>query len=206
MSDTSESVIEEIIENLPRHAVRHEAILLPQYWVSTTIGNFRTDFAIQSPSRTIAIECDGTAFHDAYRDEIRDAAILSQTLIDTIYRIPGTLALDHHIDCVAIIALLEADLFDPNWVIRHHAAISFDTSEVTVERLRMMDAEITVESFSSMGYRRSIGLCSRVRYNAHHRYFWRTIATKLEHDELGSIDNYLAVAEVERAAFLGGSK
>ena len=176
MSDSSESVIEEILENPLYQAVNDRSAVVPQYWLETSLGKFRADFVVKSEQRSIAIECDGTQFHDADRDEIRDAAILSQTEIDTVYRIPGLLILDHHLDCIAIISLIEPDLFDEDWLTRHRNAISFPANEEYREQLLKMDSQIEIESFRLKTRGLGIGVRTTCRFMDNDRHYWKKIA------------------------------
>jgi hypothetical protein len=58
--------------------------------VETTHGTFFLDFVIRLFSGlSIGIECDGKEFHDRYRDEWRDAIILSNSNIEEIVRLTG---------------------------------------------------------------------------------------------------------------------
>lgn len=59
----------------------HGLPFAPQY----PVGRYVIDFA--DPKRLIAIECDGSAFHDADRDARRDAYLIEQGW--TVYRTPG---------------------------------------------------------------------------------------------------------------------
>ena len=67
-----------------------EAKLIPQYKVHTICGNFVIDFlCVTSDGKKIGIECDGKEFHDDSRDEWRDAMILGDEKVDSIYRFRG---------------------------------------------------------------------------------------------------------------------
>ena len=64
--------------------------LQTQYHVKTICGLFIVDFvAVSSSGRHVGFECDGKEFHDASRDEWRDAMILGSKELDAIYRLRG---------------------------------------------------------------------------------------------------------------------
>lgn len=79
--------------------------------VSTPWGNFILDFVVECKSERIAFECDGKDFHDVGRDEWRDAMILGEGYIDTIYRLRGTDLVYHTEDCLFVISRLEPQIF-----------------------------------------------------------------------------------------------
>ncbi|WP_373060733.1 hypothetical protein [Gemmatimonas sp.] len=56
----------------------------------TAIGRFVLDFTFTTPSGfCVAVECDGSAFHDTTVDTWRDAALISERKIDMMVRIDG---------------------------------------------------------------------------------------------------------------------
>ena len=64
--------------------------LVNQHPVETICGKFIIDFVIVSNNgKHIGVECDGKDFHDASRDEWRDAMIIGDGHLDVIYRIKG---------------------------------------------------------------------------------------------------------------------
>lgn len=75
-------------------AVKHldgSVDLQTQYHVKTICGLFIVDFvAVSSSGRYVGFECDGKEFHNASRDEWRDAMILGSEGLDAIYRLRGT--------------------------------------------------------------------------------------------------------------------
>lgn len=64
----------------------------------TVCGNFRIDFVCLA-GKGIGIECDGKDYHDEDRDEWRDAMILGDHCVDTIYRFRGQ-DLNYHMEDV----------------------------------------------------------------------------------------------------------
>ena len=85
----AESPIESIFEEA---FIKHSAagvVLERQREFITQLGTFRVDFAIKQQGLLIGIECDGREFHDSFRDEIRDAVILGEGHLDTMYRFTG---------------------------------------------------------------------------------------------------------------------
>ncbi len=64
----------------------------------TICGRFVIDFVLSSPEiGHIGVECDGHEFHDARRDEWRDAVILGGNLVDSMYRLRGS-DITYHLD------------------------------------------------------------------------------------------------------------
>jgi hypothetical protein len=86
-------------------------ILDKQIEVNTSWGTFILDFVVECESQRIAFECDGKDFHDVERDEWRDALILGEGHVDTIYRLRGTDLVHHAEDCLFVISRLEPKIF-----------------------------------------------------------------------------------------------
>lgn len=63
------------------------------FWPQFPVGRFVVDFA--DPVRKIALECDGSAYHDAVKDARRDAAL--EKMGWTTYRIPGRECFEEHV-------------------------------------------------------------------------------------------------------------
>jgi len=85
--------------------------LIPQYEVKTICGNFRLDFMVDTLTGKIGFECDGKDFHDASRDEWRDAMILGSKCVDAIYRMRGQDLYYHINDILYFISRLDPELF-----------------------------------------------------------------------------------------------
>ena len=77
--------------------------------VSTSRGNFRLDFLFDGH---VAIELDGKKFHDFNRDAIRDRAILCDTKITEIIRIPGAVWWWREEDTMDVLMRWHARFFD----------------------------------------------------------------------------------------------
>jgi len=85
-------------------------VLNKQVDVETICGTFRVDFVADCGPK-IAFECDGAEYHDAARDEWRDAMILGADAVDVIYRLRGRDLTYHLEDCLFVISRLEPDIF-----------------------------------------------------------------------------------------------
>ena len=81
-----------------------------QIEANTPWGIFILDFMVECKSEKIAFECDGKDFHDLRRDEWRDAIILGEGYIDTIYHLRGTDLIHRTEDCFFIISLLDPQI------------------------------------------------------------------------------------------------
>lgn len=106
-----------IEDRLVFHFVNYAALdleLTPQVAVDTLCGRFVLDFVALTPAGyRVGIECDGKDFHDAGRDEWRDAMILGDGYADAIYRIRGS---DIHYvihDVLYLMASFDPVLFSP---------------------------------------------------------------------------------------------
>lgn len=86
-------------------------LLVPQVDIDTVCGRFRLDFMVEHGGRRIAIECDGAEFHDAARDEWRDAVTLGDGKADKIYRFRGQDLHYHPEDCLFLLSTWEPALF-----------------------------------------------------------------------------------------------
>ena len=86
--------------------------LQAQYHVETICGLFIVDFvAVSSSGRHVGFECDGKEFHNASRDEWRDAMILGSEELDAIYRLRGA-DIIHQLDNILfLLSRCETELF-----------------------------------------------------------------------------------------------
>lgn len=84
-----DSPIEDIFaENLVKY-LSENVRLDRQVEVSTEFGDFVLDFVCTAADRSVAFECDGRDYHDAERDEWRDAFIMATRTVSSIWRISG---------------------------------------------------------------------------------------------------------------------
>jgi hypothetical protein len=91
--------------------LRPSVNLEKQVELATQHGSFRADFILAGMGRRIEIECDGRDFHDAFRDEFRDAIVLGEGHVDTIYRFRGCDITYYPDDCVWLISSLHPNFF-----------------------------------------------------------------------------------------------
>lgn len=106
-----DSPIEDIFARSLGRYVNPNLRLDKQIEVNTPWGVFILDFVIECKSKRIAFECDGKDFHNSTRDEWRDAMILGEGHVDTIYRLRGTDLIHHTDDCLFVISTLEPQIF-----------------------------------------------------------------------------------------------
>lgn len=97
-------------EDFARHLVKHlspSIVLLTQQRVGTPAGTFRLDFLLRSSSLApLAIETDGSAFHEPIIDAWRDAAILGTGSVRDIIRIQGRDIFRHPHDVLYVLSRL----------------------------------------------------------------------------------------------------
>jgi len=107
-----ESVIEEEFSWHLNKYIKLPQKLTSQYPVSTICGEFRPDFIYQyETGRKVIFECDGKEFHDASRDEWRDAMILGDGFANRIFRIRGSDIKYHIADVLYLISKIEPSMF-----------------------------------------------------------------------------------------------
>ncbi|MFQ5875594.1 MAG: hypothetical protein ACE5JL_17600 [Dehalococcoidia bacterium] len=82
-----------------------------QVEIHTRHGLFRADFVLSHMGEKIEVECDGRDFHDQSRDELRDAIVLGEGHVDTIYRFRGCDITYNPADCVWLMSVLDPSLF-----------------------------------------------------------------------------------------------
>lgn len=70
----------------------------------TICGTFRTDFVASTSIDSIAIECDGNKYHNKSRDEWRDAMILGEKELSTIFRLRGNDLIYRIEDCFFLLS------------------------------------------------------------------------------------------------------
>jgi hypothetical protein len=114
----SDSELEDLFAyNLDKY-LSSDVKLLQQVEVSTICGKYKLDFVAKlSNGQSIAFECDGAEFHDARRDEWRDAMILGEKEISTIYRFPGSALFYHMEDCLYFLSRWEPHLFSSSGLV-----------------------------------------------------------------------------------------
>ncbi|MFZ1389844.1 MAG: hypothetical protein WBP46_18985 [Thiolinea sp.] len=107
-----DSPIEDIFA---RHYVNYASETIaftPQASINTLCGVFILDFLLEDGSGyRVGIECDGKEFHDAARDEWRDAMILGEHHVDVIYRVRGSDIVYYMEDVLYILSKFEPSLF-----------------------------------------------------------------------------------------------
>jgi len=92
--------------------LRKDIALVPQHKVRTYCGTFRVDFLIASKELSIAIECDGRAFHQTRsRDLARDTLILGSHAVNTIFRLQGNNIYYRIGDCLFLLSQCCPHLF-----------------------------------------------------------------------------------------------
>ena len=106
-----DSPIEDIFAWHCKKYLRDDIAFNSQVEITTKHGKFRLDFLLVNKARKIAVECDGEDFHDAHRDELRDAIILGEGHVDTIYRFRGCDLLHSPNECIWLMSLLNSQLF-----------------------------------------------------------------------------------------------
>lgn len=82
-----------------------------QVELDTRHGQFRMDFVLTDADQKVAVECDGHEFHDPFRDEFRDAILLGEDHLETIYHFRGCDLTYHAEDCLWLMSILNPNLF-----------------------------------------------------------------------------------------------
>jgi very-short-patch-repair endonuclease len=106
-----------------------------QYEVITICGKFVVDFVAISPSgKKIGIECDGKDFHNKARDEWRDAMIMGDDRLDSIYRLRGVDLTYFMNDVLYILSRCEPDLFSQRGHLNIETLASTEIQDIKVEK------------------------------------------------------------------------
>jgi very-short-patch-repair endonuclease len=79
--------------------------------VRTQCGTYRMDFVCNAGGRSVGIECDGQDYHDAERDEWRDALIMATGRVNAIYRLKGCDIFSEINRVLYLVSLCEESLF-----------------------------------------------------------------------------------------------
>lgn len=109
------------------------AKLLRQVEVTTICGTFRLDFVLEISKQRIALECDGEEYHDARRDEFRDAMILGAGAVDSIYRLRGRDIYYSPGECLFIISRWNPELFSEAGIVSIERGSKFDLDSFVLE-------------------------------------------------------------------------
>ena len=116
-----------------------------QMEVNTICGQFRIDFVAERSGRRIGLECDGADFHPSpLRDEWRDAMILGDGPIVSIYRFRGKDVFSRVEDCLFILSAWERRFFSERGLRRLEVEAS-EEARAEVSR-RQLDDEIMSHS------------------------------------------------------------
>ena len=116
------------------HVVKYlaaDAKMQPQHPIKTAAGDFILDFMLEGGGSSIGVECDGKAYHNAYRDDWRDALILGTGRVVAIYRFSGRILSYHIDDCLTLMARWDSHLFS------HRGLLNLET--LTSEEVRTAD-------------------------------------------------------------------
>lgn len=125
-----ESVLERDFAHNILKFLRRDAKLESQVEVMTMCGVFRLDFVVTySSDFRIAFECDGKEFHNNARDEFRDAIIIGDGLVDSIYRLRGSDLTYHVEDLIYVISIWNPEIFDDRSRIILNQLKSFEVAQ-----------------------------------------------------------------------------
>ena len=123
---TTESPLEHRMAELLIKMLDPSTKLIPQQEIRTDFGRFRMDFVLSTPDAypIVAVECDGAQYHEGYRDEWRDAAILGSGGIDHIVRVRGSDLHRDRWDIAFVLATRFPSFFSERgrWLAAHHAS------------------------------------------------------------------------------------
>jgi hypothetical protein len=86
---STESPIEDVFEHEFNKYAKNGYCLIRQCEFSTQLGKFRVDFTLSVDDYLVGFECDGREYHELWHDEIRDAVLLGEKHLGTIYHFPG---------------------------------------------------------------------------------------------------------------------
>jgi len=116
-----ESVIESDFDYHARKYLHQEVVMERQVEFHTAVGTFRADFVLSRHGRRVVVECDGRDYHQAGRDEWRDAMILGEKHAEVIVRLPGNLLYWRIADALFVLAAWEPQLFDERGLVNVNA-------------------------------------------------------------------------------------
>lgn len=163
-----------------------------QHHIETICGLFIVDFvAVSSSGRQVGFECDGKEFHNASRDEWRDAMILGSEKLDAIYRLRGA-DIVHQLDNILLLlSRCESELFSERG---RRNLISLAHPEVRNFEINPEETSFHVafsdEEFSAI---------NRIHLERHHReisasrrQFWQTAYQFAANIGGGSLDAVIA--------------
>lgn len=147
--------------------------MLPQYAVSTICGRFVLDFLLVAPGNVrVGIECDGREFHNASRDEWRDAMILGDNHVDVIYRMRGSDITYFIEDLLYLLQKLEPCLFGDRASANLAANCSEDVKRTPVDPTKNVH-RVRYQNETDIGYLQ-LGSTHR-QPQSDGRFFWMTI-------------------------------
>ncbi|WAC13392.1 hypothetical protein [Dyadobacter pollutisoli] len=193
-----ESPIETLFIDAFEKYVSSKVEIYPQHEVQTPWGMFRLDFLLQLGEKRIAIECDGKDFHDAYRDEWRDALMLGSNLTDSIYRFRGKDLFWNVNDCVHLIYFYDKDLFNSRYQYNYSRLITEDLQERLDEdpfvdqETHWIDYAIRDENNRMTGM---ANLVIHRRCQADKKAFWNSLFSIAEQNHGASIEQLISLKE-----------
>ena len=187
----TESYIERLMYDALTKAVKPTVEIVTQYHVGTSIGAFRLDMALVGDEKTIGVECDGKEHHpDIFRDEVRDAAILGQSDVFSIWRFTGKAIRFASPSCVHAVSQCEPEFFTDDAIARLLLQLvrlatggrALDWYPVLLPP-RDMDPDVHLSITD---------ITVRTKDSHAGRQHWRWIARRLEAGGITSIDAYIA--------------
>ena len=98
--------------------LRNDICFESQVEIITKHGKFRVDFVLSTNDYKVAVECDGKDFHDAHRDEIRDAIILGEGHLGIIYHFRGCDLTWATTECVWLMSVIDPIIFSRRGIIQ----------------------------------------------------------------------------------------
>lgn len=113
-----DSPIEDIFAWHCRKYLRDDIEFDSQVEIDTKHGKFFIDFVISTKDYKLAVECDGKDFHEGHRDEIRDAIILGEGHLDTIYRFRGSDLTYSPTECVWLMSVIDPIIFSRRGIVQ----------------------------------------------------------------------------------------
>lgn len=185
--EESESILEDRFWGVLLNHVSLGVDVRQQYRVNTSLGQFRLDFCLVTSDRAVGVECDGVEFHEPFRDEVRDAAILSQSGVDSIWRFPGPCVLGATEACLALLAATEPSLFDSSVLNRIRPLLRDPSSVIDPARDESPGLPALAAGSPQMAF---VTWRSR-RPQSVRRKHWETIAARTRAFGHTSIDDYM---------------
>jgi len=169
----------------------------PQCEVSSKHGLFFIDFVLMNENKRIGVECDGKDYHHFLRDELRDAILLGEGHLTTIYHFRGCDLVYHPGDCAWLMSLLDRNMFSERGKLHLAKLRTLETDKLLGDLVRSesLRFDIAEEEHTFWALRRSTQAATCFENEP---YYWKRLYQFANQYPSTSLDVLLETLDLSR--------